>query len=147
MFTTQKVFLAVFINEKYFEQEVFSKFCVSLAIIENAISEGRKVIQKLPHARRPFNTVNDDDIKKVKETVLENRRVSIRELAADFNICYGSTQHILVNVLGMKCVNARLLPKKLDYFTKTMSTSSKGLKRDRTPLHHAHYYSCRGEGL
>ena len=48
---------------------------------------------------------------KVKETVLENRRVGIREVAEDLNISYGSTQHISLNVLGMKHGNTRLVPK------------------------------------
>ena len=35
-------------------------------------SEGREVIENLPQACRPFTFVNDDNTKKVKETLLEN---------------------------------------------------------------------------
>ncbi len=40
--------------------------------------------------------------------------IGITEISEDLNISYGSTQHILVKVLGMKRVNARLVPKDLN---------------------------------
>ena len=49
--------------------------------------------------------------KKLAITVLVNRRVDNREIAEDVNIAYGTTQQILVHVLGMKRTNARLVPK------------------------------------
>ena len=72
-----------------------------------AFSEGREVVKQLPHASRPSPSVNDDNNKKVKKIVLKNRRVGIREVAEALNISYGSTQHIVVHVLGMKRVDAR----------------------------------------
>ena len=56
-----------------------------------AFSEGREVVENFPHASRPSTSVHDDKIEKVKKIVLENRRVSIREVAEAFNISYGST--------------------------------------------------------
>ena len=41
--------------------------------------------------------------------MVENRRVRIKHIAEALNISYGSTQHILVHVLGIKRVAARLL--------------------------------------
>ena len=52
-------------------------------------------------------------MEKVKKIVFVNRRVGIREVAEALNISYGSTQHIVVHVLGMKRVATRLLPKDL----------------------------------
>ncbi|XP_018347222.1 PREDICTED: putative uncharacterized protein FLJ37770 [Trachymyrmex septentrionalis] len=80
-----------------------------------AFSEGREVVENLSHASRPSTSVNDDNMEKVKEIVLENRRVGIREIAEALNISYGSTQHILVNVLDMKRIAARLVPKDLNF--------------------------------
>jgi len=122
--------------EKKIEQRVCLKFCVfngitateSLKMLQKcfgestlsrtqvfewhkAFSEGREVVENLPHASRSSTSVNDDNIEKVKEIVLENRRIGIREIAEDLNISYGSTQHILVDILGMKRVAARLVPK------------------------------------
>ena len=74
-------------------------------------SKSREVLENLPHSCRPSTFVNDDNIEKVQETVLKNLRVDSREITEDFNFSYGSIQHILVNVLGMKRINARLVPK------------------------------------
>ena len=75
-----------------------------------AFGEGREVIENLPHASHPSISVNNDNIEKVKKIVLENRRVGIREVAEALKISYGSTQHIMVYVLGMKRVAVRLVP-------------------------------------
>ena len=118
--------------EKNIEQRVCLKFCVSngttamesLKMLQKcfgesilsktqvfewykAFSEGREVVENLPHASRPSTSVNDDNIERVKKIVLENRRVGIREVAEALNISYRSTQHIVVHVLSMKCVAAR----------------------------------------
>ena len=64
----------------------FEEFTLSRTLVfdwHKAFSVGRKVIENLPHASRPSTYVNDDNIKKVKETVLENRRFGIKEIAAD----------------------------------------------------------------
>ena len=129
--------------KKKIEQRVCLKFCVSNGITateslkmlqkcfgestlsrtqvfewHKAFSEGREVVENLSHASRPSTSVNDDNMEKVKEIVLENRRVGIREIAEALNISYGSTQHILVNVLGMKRIAARLVPKDLNFLQK-----------------------------
>ena len=75
-----------------------------------AFSEGREVVENLPHASRPSTSVNDDNIEKVKIIVLENRRVGIREVSEALNISYGSTQHIVAHVFGTKRVADRLVP-------------------------------------
>ena len=68
---------------------------------------GHKVIENLHHVRRPSISANYDNIEKVKkETVLENRHWLDRP------------KHILVNVLDMKRVNARLIPKDLNFLQK-----------------------------
>ena len=117
---------------KTIEQRVCLKFCVSNGITateslkmlqkcfgestlprtqvfeyHKAFSEGREVVENLPHASRPSTSVNDGKIEKVRKIVLENRRVVIREVAEALNISYGSTQYIMVHVLGMKRVAAR----------------------------------------
>ena len=72
-----------------------------------AFSEDREVVENLPHASRPSTSVNDDNIEKVKKILLENHHVRFREVVEALNISYGSTQHIVVHVLGMKRVAAR----------------------------------------
>ena len=72
-----------------------------------AFSKGREVVENLLHASRRPTSVNDDNIENVKKIVLENGRVGIREVTEALNISYGSTQHIVVHVLGMKRVPAK----------------------------------------
>ena len=43
--------------------------------------------------------------------MLENRRLGITKVAEALNISYGSTQHIVVFILGMKLVTARFVLK------------------------------------
>ena len=52
----------------------------------------------------------------VKKMILNNRRFSIREVADDVAITFGSCQAILMDVLGMKIVTKLQIKKK-----KTMS--------------------------
>lgn len=79
----------------------------SLHYHEHKYLSGPKFLEKLvksskPHASHPCMSVNDNNMEKVKETEFENPRVGIKKVGEDLNICYGSTQHTLVTVLGMK---------------------------------------------
>lgn len=71
--------------------------------------------QKAFSEGRPSNSVNDDND---EETVFKNCLVGNKEIADNLNIFYGSTQCILVNILEIKRVNARLVPKELNYLHK-----------------------------
>ena len=53
-----------------------------------AFSEGREVVENLPHVSRLSTSLNDDKNEKMKKIVLENRRVGIREVAKALNISY-----------------------------------------------------------
>ena len=94
--------------EKKFEKRVWLNFCVSNGI---TATESLKMLQKCfgesTLSSCPSTSVNDDNIEKVKKIVLESRRVGMREVAEALNISYGSTQHIVVHVLGMKRIAAR----------------------------------------
>lgn len=54
----------------------------------------------------------------MKKIVLKNRCVGIREVIEALNISYGSTQHIVVDVLSMKGVAATLVLKDLIFCKK-----------------------------
>ena len=97
--------------QKYFGESTLSR--TQVFEWDKAFSEDREVVDNLPHASRPSTTVNDDNIEKVKKIVLENRCVG-----EALNISYGSTQHIVVHVLGMKRVATRFVPKDLNFLQK-----------------------------
>lgn len=83
-----------------------------------SFKEGRTSVENLPHERRPATSVNDENIEKVKKIVLENRRVTEREIASELDISNGSAHTIIHDVLGMRRVSARLVPKLLNFLQK-----------------------------
>lgn len=88
-----------------------------------SFKEGRTEVEDLPHERRPQTSINEGNIEKVKEMVLENRRATIREIADDMGISFGSVQTILHDVLGMRRVSARLVPRMLNFYQKEQRKS------------------------
>lgn len=129
--------------ENIIEQRVCLKFCVaneiscaeSLKMLQkafgdsamsktrayewfNSFKEGREVVEDLPRSGRPSTSTTDDNINKIKKLVLQNRRFSVRELASELSIDKMSVHNILVNILGIKRIAARLVPKKLNFLQK-----------------------------
>ena len=51
----------------------------------------------------------------MKEMVMNDRRITIREVADDVGILIGSCHDIFSNVLGMKRVAAKFVPKFLNF--------------------------------
>ena len=60
---------------------------------------------------RPNTSITDENVEKVKETVMNDRRITIREVADDVGISIGLWHEIFSNVLGMKRVAAKFVPK------------------------------------
>ncbi|XP_071649994.1 protein GVQW3-like [Temnothorax longispinosus] len=79
---------------------------------------GRKSVKDDKRSGRPSTSKTDENVDKVKEIVVKNRKLTIRELAEDLNIAYGSVQDILVNDLGFRRVAAKLVPKDLNFLQK-----------------------------
>ena len=57
--------------------------------------------------------VANENIKAVKKMILNNRRITNREVADDVGIPFGSCQVIFTDVLGMKRTAAKIVPKLL----------------------------------
>ncbi|XP_018059080.1 PREDICTED: putative uncharacterized protein FLJ37770 [Atta colombica] len=77
---------------------------------------GRESVEDDERNGRPSTSKIDENINKVREMLINNRKLTIRELAEDLNIAYGSIQDI-VNGLGL-CVAAKLVPKELNFIQK-----------------------------
>jgi len=50
--------------------------------------------------------------------LINNCKLTIKELAEDLNIAYGSIQNIVVNGLDLRHVTAKLVPKELNFMQK-----------------------------
>lgn len=62
---------------------------------------------------RPSTSFTGDNVKKIEDIVMADRRVTIRHVAEMTGISYGSVQRILTNELHMKKVSARWVPRML----------------------------------
>ena len=77
--------------------------------------DGREDVEDDERSRRPSTSRTDENVKKLKEMVMSNRRITIGEVADDVDISIGSFHEIFLNVLGMKRVAAKFVPKFLNF--------------------------------
>lgn len=62
---------------------------------------------------RPTSSLTEENVKKIEDIVLADRRVTVRHLAEVTGISYGSVQNILTSKMNMKKVSARWVPRML----------------------------------
>ncbi|EGI67572.1 FLJ37770-like protein [Acromyrmex echinatior] len=70
---------------------------------------GRESVEDNERSSRPSTSKTDENIDKVREMMANNRKLTIRKLAEDLNIAYGSVQDIVVNDLGLRRVAANAI--------------------------------------
>ena len=64
---------------------------------------------------RPSTLTTDENIEAVKKMILDNRRITIGELADDVGISLGSCQAIFTDVLGMERAAAKIVINLLNF--------------------------------
>ena len=64
--------------------------------------DGREDVEDDERPGRPSTSTTNENVEKVKEMVMNDRRITIREVADDVGISIGSCHKIFSNVLGMK---------------------------------------------
>ena len=57
----------------------------------------------------------DENIEAGKKMILDNRRITTREIADDVGILFGSCRAIFTDVLGMKSAATKIVPKLLNF--------------------------------
>ena len=84
---------------------------------------------------RSSTSTTDENVEKVKEMVMNDRRITIREVADDVGISIGSCHEIFSNVLGMKRVAANFIPKLLNFEQKQrrMEVAQESLTMSQPP--------------
>jgi len=60
---------------------------------------------------RPKSSETEESIQTVKEKILSDRRLIIREIASDVGLAFGTVRSILTEDLGMGRVSAKFIPK------------------------------------
>lgn len=80
-----------------------------------SFAEGRDMVENEPHNRRPRTSITPDNIKRVEEMILEDRRVTVRDLSEEVGISIGSIESIIHNHLEYRKITARWVPRLLNF--------------------------------
>ena len=78
-------------------------------------TEGREEANDDARPERPSTSTTNENTEVVKIIVMENRRSTIREVAEDVGISVGSCHAIFSDILGLKRVAAKSVPKLLNF--------------------------------
>lgn len=80
--------------------------------------DGRECINDDERTGRPSTSTNDDKVDAIKKLLTKNCDLTVRELAAETNISYGSVQGIISHQLGLRRVATKLVPNVLNFLQK-----------------------------
>ena len=97
-------------------QETLGTSAASYAMIKKWVAEfkrGRESIEDDPRNGRPATSTSQENVNKICDMIIEDRRLKIREIAETVGISYERTQNIIVNELGFSKVSARWVPRLL----------------------------------
>lgn len=79
---------------------------------------GRKSVETAPKPGCPSSAINEASVRQVEAAILEDRRITIRQIAQEVKISTGSVETIIHNHLHMRKVSARWIPMLLTPFQK-----------------------------
>ena len=75
--------------------------------------EGREDVENDPKSGRPCTSTTDTNIKKVRQLVRSDRRLTIRVIANKVGMDKKTVRTILVDTLGMRKVSTKMVPRLL----------------------------------
>jgi len=84
-------------------QRIFSDSAMDITQVKewyNQFKDGRTSVESDAHSGRPSTSQNDELIGQVRTLVMQDHRVTIRELVEEVGISTGSLQHILTDDFG-----------------------------------------------
>ncbi|UYV73889.1 hypothetical protein LAZ67_11001294 [Cordylochernes scorpioides] len=80
----------------------------------------------------PSTSTTPEKVDKVLELVREDRQITVREVAEEAGISFGSTQSIMKDILGVRRLNAVLVPKDLTFDQKNARKETASLNLEAT---------------
>ena len=102
--------------EKYFGNDTLTRSNVFRWY--ERFRSGRESVKDDERSGKPSTATTNEKINKIKGWMTVSRKLTIREIAEEFNIAYWSAQEILFNDLGLRGVAAKLVPKVLNFMQK-----------------------------
>lgn len=97
-------------------KEVLGDNAPSQATIYRWVAEfqrGRQSTEDEYRSGRPVETCTEENIQRVQDMIQKDRRVNIRYVVDCLKLSYGTTHHIITDVLGYNKVCARWVPRML----------------------------------
>lgn len=97
-------------------KEVLGDNAPSQATVYRWVAEfqrGRQSTEDEHRSGRPIETCTNENIQCVQDLVQKDRRVNIRYVADCLKLSYGTTHHIITDILGYNKVCARWVPRML----------------------------------
>lgn len=76
-------------------------------------SEGRQSVENEDRSGRPSTSTNDNNVARVQEMVLADRRITVSDVASKLHIGRAQAHRMLHDVLGYRKVSARWVPRNL----------------------------------
>lgn len=95
-------------------QAQFGGECLSQARVYSwakEFREGRDRVENQPHPRRPRTSITSENVERVEQLILDNRRITIREISEEVGISVGSVEDIVHKNLQFSKVSARWVPR------------------------------------
>ena len=96
--------------------DVIERQCPSYSAVKFRVRKvkcGHLDVTNEPRSGRPQNVITEINVAKIKELVLSDRRMTIKELVNETSLSYGTVWTILHEHLNMTKVSARWVPRLL----------------------------------
>jgi len=94
-------------------QQAFGDDAMSITRIKqwyNRFKYGSTLVDSEPRHGRPSTSRNDNVINEVRNLVMQDRRITVRELAGEVEVSIGPVHTILTADLGLRRVSAKFVP-------------------------------------
>ncbi|KAF2879594.1 hypothetical protein ILUMI_26576, partial [Ignelater luminosus] len=92
-------------------KEVYGDDVVTLKTVYKYYERFESGNVSVEEEQRSSTSKTDENVQKIAKMVHANRRLTIRELADELNISYGSVQSILTDNLQTRRVSAKFVPR------------------------------------
>ena len=95
---------------------IYEKTSHSYSMIKESFAKfrrGEMTLDDAPRSGRPKTAVNEEIAEKIRHLIVNNRKVSVRDISKKMKISKGSAGNVLKRVLKVKKLKRKWLPREL----------------------------------